>query len=313
MERAVTGPPLRLERSTLIAPASTPAMLEKAARANADAICMDCEDAVAPDEKAQARDHVVYALKTLDFGAKLKLVRVNALDTPFAYRDIIDIVEAAGDRLDAIVLPKASSRDDIRFLDQLLTQIEQAKGFTRPIAIEALIETAAGVNDIAAIAAASPRLEAFIFGSGDFAASMQMPLENIGGFDAHDALYPGHRWHHAMHAIVTAARANGLRAIDGPYADFKDAEGLTRAAAIARALGFDGKWCIHPSQVTPINQAFAPTEKEIAWAKKVSDAYQAAVAEGRGVISVDGKMIDAANVRMCRAILQKAQAAGLTP
>ncbi len=303
--------PLRLERSVLIAPASNPAMLAKAAAARADAVCIDCEDAVAPERKAEARAHAVQALTTLDFGAKLKAVRINGLDTPFAYRDLVEIVEGAGAQLDLIVVPKVGARDDVRFVATMLSQIEAAVGIDRPIGIEALIETAAGVLNIGEIAGASPRLEALIFGSGDFAASMQMPLDSIGGMDAHDAAYPGHRWHHAMHGIVTAARAHGLRAIDGPFADFKDADGLKRAAQIARVLGFDGKWCIHPSQPAAVDEAFAPSVQEIAHAQQVLAAYEQAKAEGRGAVAVDGKMVDAANLRMCQHILARAKRAGL--
>jgi citrate lyase beta subunit len=286
-------------------------MLAKAAKAQADAICIDCEDAVAPDQKAGARANACEALTTLDFGTKLKLVRINGLDTEHGYRDLVDIVEAAGAHLDLVVVPKVSGRDEIRFVDMMLAQIEAAVGVTRPIGIEALIETAAGVHNIGAVADASPRLEALIFGSGDFAASIQMPLDSIGGLDAHDALYPGHRWHHAMHSIVTAARAYGLRAIDGPFANFKDADGLARAAQIARVLGFDGKWCIHPSQPATVDAAFAPTAQEIGHAERVLAAYEQARAEGRGAVAVDGKMVDAANLRMCRHILARAKSAGL--
>ena len=204
-----------------------------------------------------------------------------------------------------------SGADELRFVDLLLRQIEDAAALPRPIGLEALVETAAGVLNIAAVAGATPRLEALIFGSGDFAASMQMPLETIGGFDAHDALYPGHRWHHAMQSIVTAARARGLRAVDGPYAAFKDADGLDRACAIGRALGFDGKWCIHPGQITAVNAAYSPSPAEIGWAREVTAAYDQALAAGRGAVSVGGKMIDEASLRACRLILGRARRARL--
>jgi len=208
-------------------------------------------------------------------------------------------------------VPKASGGAEIRFADQLLNQIEADCHIARPIGREALIETPAGLLNIREVVLASSRLEALIFGSGDFAASMQMPLETIGGADAHDALYPGHRWHFAMQTIVAAARARGLRAVDGPYAAFKDGEGLARACAIGRALGFEGKWCIHPGQVAQVSAAFSPTPAEIGWAREVTDAYKLALAEGRGAISVGGKMIDEANLRACRQILSRARKAGL--
>ena len=306
------GVPPRLERSVLIVPASNPAMIAKAAAAAADAICIDCEDAVAPDAKDAGRTAAIAALRTLDFGRKLRLVRVNGLDTPYAYRDIVEIAEGAGEALDLIVVPKVNGRDEVRFVDLLLTQIEAAKGFSRPIGIEALIETAAGCLNIRDIVSASPRLEALIYGSGDFAASMQMPMETIGGFGEADAQYGSHRWHHVMQTIVTAARAHGLRAIDGPFAGIKDAEMLERTARMGRAMGFDGKWCIHPSQPGAVDAVYSPTPREIAWAEAVSAAYDAARADGRGAIAVEGKMVDAANLRMCEAILVRARLAGLT-
>ena len=301
----------RIARAVLIVPASSPAMIAKAAASDADEVCIDLEDAVAPDHKAAARGHVVEALRSLDFGGKTRAVRINGVDTPYAYRDVIEVVEAAGAALDTLVVPKVSGADELRFVDLLLRQIEDAAALPRPIGLEALVETAAGVLNIAAVAGATPRLEALIFGSGDFAASMQMPLETIGGFDAHDALYPGHRWHHAMQSIVTAARARGLRAVDGPYAAFKDADGLDRACAIGRALGFDGKWCIHPGQVTAVNAAYSPSSAEIGWAREVTAAYDQALAAGRGAVSVGGKMIDEASLRACRLILGRARRARL--
>lgn len=300
---------IRLERSTLIVPASRPAMIAKAAMARADAVCIDCEDAVAPDMKTDARVNVVEALNTLNFGDKLRQVRINALDTEYAYRDLIDIIEGAGQNLDLVVLPKANRAEDVHFVDTLLRQIETACKLPRPIGIGALIETAEGLAHIQDIAASSPRLESLIFGSGDFAASMQMPLETIGGTDSNDRLYPGHRWHFAWQAIVVAARANGLRAIDGPYADIRDSEGLDQFARMGRALGFDGKWCIHPSQPSLVDAVYSPTDAEYRHAQRVIEAYNAALEEGTGAITVDGKMVDAANLKMCRHILAKAEKA----
>jgi len=301
----------RIARAILVVPASNPAMIAKAAASNADEVCIDLEDAVAPNQKGEARGHVVEALRSLDFGGKIRSLRINGLDTPFAYRDLVEIVEQVGAAIDVIVVPKVSGSDELRFVDQMLNQIEAACGVVRSIGLQALIETAAGVLNIREVAQSSQRLEALIFGSGDFAASMQMPLETIGGFDAHDAHYPGHRWHFAMQTIVAAARAHALRAIDGPYAAFKDGEGLERASAISRSLGFDGKWCIHPSQVASVNAAFSPSPSEIGWALDVTIAYDAALADGRGAVNVGGKMIDEANLRACRQILTRARKAGL--
>ncbi len=211
------------------------------------------------------------------------------------------------------MVPKVSSPQEVNFVDLLLTQIEMNCGLTRRIGIEAQIETAAGFLNLREIAQSSTRLEALIFGPGDYAASMQMPSSGIGEFDAHDEAYPGHRWHAAMHSIVAAARANGLRSLDGPYAGFKDAVGFDRSCRIALAMGFDGKQCIHPSQLDAANSFFSPTSDEVARAERIVQAYEQAIAEKRGAISLDGKMIDAANLRMARVVLEKHKLAGKMP
>lgn len=301
----------RLERSILLVPASNWSMIQKTAAAPADAVCIDLEDAVALGEKETSRANVIRAFTELDFGKKLKMYRMNGLDTGFAYRDIIDIVEAAGERIDLIVVPKVNRPEDIYFVDTLLSQIESHKQLKRPIGVEALIETALGCVNIKEIAACSTRLEGFIYGSGDYAASVQMPLASIGEMDESDRIYPGHRWHYIMHAIVSAARAYQKRAIDGPFAGIKDPEGLRQACKVGRAMGFDGKWCIHPNQIAVVNETFAPPPKDIEWAQKVLNEYEAALKEGRGAISVNGKMIDVASLRMCRTIVEKARMAGL--
>lgn len=301
----------RLERSVLLVPASNWNMIQKTAAAQADAVCIDLEDAVAVNEKEASRANVIRAYQELDFGAKLKMYRMNGLDTGFAYRDIIEIVEAAGDRIDLIVVPKVNRPEDICFVDTLLSQVESYKQIARPIGVEALIETAAGCVNIRDIAASSTRLEGFIYGSGDYAASVQMPLESIGELDEHDQIYPGHRWHYVMHAIVSAARAYQKRAIDGPFAGIKNPEGLKQACKVGRAMGFDGKWCIHPSQVETVNQTFVPSEKDLRWAQQVLQEYEAALKAGRGAISVNGKMIDVASLRMCQTIVERARLAGI--
>lgn len=298
---------MRIERSMLFVPGSRPDMIDKALRSAADAVCIDLEDAVAPNDKPAARKNSAAGLLACGSPGnhQARMFRINGLDTHFAYRDLIEVVEAAGRQIDLVMLPKTNSARDVEFVDTLLTQIESACGFERPIGIEAQIETAAGFVNIREIAKASPRLEALIFGPGDFAASMGMPLANIGEADENDALYPGHRWHAVMQTIVAVARTNGLRAIDGPYAGFKDAAGFERSCRIARALGFDGKQCIHPSQIAMANAIFSPSPEEIAHARRVIAACEQAAAEGRGAASLDGKMIDAANIRMARATLSK--------
>ena len=301
----------RLERSVLLVPASNWGMIQKTAAARADAVCIDLEDAVAPDEKEASRANVARAYRDLDFGNKLKMFRMNGLDTHFAYRDLVEIVEAAGDRIDLVVVPKVNRPEDIYVVETLLGQIESYKKFSRPIGIEALIETALGCLNIREIAACSERLEGFVYGPGDYAASVRMPMESIGELDENDRVYPGHRWHHIMHSIVSAAKAYNKRAVDGPFAGIKNPEGLMQACKIGRAMGFDGKWCIHPSQIETVNQTFVPSEKEIDWARTVLDEYEAALREGRGAISVKGKMIDVASLRMCRTIVERAKLAGL--
>jgi len=292
----------------LYVPASRPSMIEKAAASDADAVCIDLEDAVALDEKPASRAHVVRAFQDLDFGVKVRAFRVNGLDTAFAYRDLVEVVEAAGDRLDIVMLPKASGPNDVLFVDMLLTQIEASRGFEPGrIGIEAQIESAKGFLWAREIAQASPRLEALIFGPGDYSATMQMPVANIGELDENDHIYPGHRWHAVMHTVVAAARANGLRAIDGPYAGYKDTSGLEQACRIARVMGFDGKQCIHPTQIPVVNRMFAPTAQEVSRAKAVVEAYDAAARSGRGAVGHDGKMIDMASIRMARSLLRKVQ------
>ncbi len=295
----------RLTRSMLFVPGSNPRMIQKSVESQADVICLDLEDAVAPDQKVEARLNVIEALQHLDFGLRTRMVRINALDTPYAYRDVIEVVEACWQTLDLIMLPKTNSALDVLFIDTLLKQIEANMHSTRLIGIESQIETAAGFINLGEIAQSSSRLEALVFGPGDYAASMRMPLSNIGVADEFDAHYPGHRWHAAMHSIVAAARANGLRCMDGPYADYKDNDGMERASTIARALGFDGKQCIHPNQLAPVNRIFSPLTAELEWAREVVAAYQQNTAAGRGAFSYKGKMIDAANIRMAETVLQQ--------
>lgn len=303
----MSGPnaPARLERSMLSVPGASAKMIEKAVASAADAVMLDLEDAVPAAGKPAARPIVAHALRSLDWGGKIRLFRINALDTVWAYRDLIEVVEAAGPSIDAIMVPKVGRPEDIAFVDILLTQIEGALGLNRRIGIEAQIESASGLLNAERIAFASPRLEALVFGPGDYAASMRMPLDAIGALDEWDEAYPGHRWHYAMQRIVAAARAAGLRAQDGPLADYKDLDGLRRVARIARAIGFDGKWCIHLAQIAVVNEVFSPTPRELVWARRVVDAYEAAGREGRGVVTLDGTMIDMASVRMAQAALDR--------
>jgi citrate lyase beta subunit len=298
---------MRAPRSVLAVPGSNLGMAEKALASAADAVFLDLEDAVAPDEKAEARPKVARALKELDWRGRPTLFRANALDTPYFYRDLIEVVEEAGEKLDAVMVPKVQRPEDLHVVATLLYQIELSTGLELgKIKIEAQIESAEGLMNADGIARATGRLTALHFGPGDFAASVRMPQRSIGTMDEWDEVYPGHRFHYAMHRIVVAARAAGLRAVDGPVADHRDEEGLRKSCLLARSLGFDGKWCIHPAQIGVVNEVFSPTDKEVEWAKKVVGAYEEANAAGRGAITVDGQMIDAASIRMARTTLDQA-------
>jgi citrate lyase beta subunit len=293
---------MKAARSLLAVPATRRKMVEKALASDADAVFLDLEDAVAPDSKAAARGDVVSALKELDWRGRPGLYRANALDTSYFYRDLIEVVEEAGNSLDAVMVPKVNRPEDLHAVSILLSQLELEKG---KIKLEAQIESAEGLANVDSIARATSRLEALHFGPGDFAASVNMPQTSIGVMDEWDEAYPGHRFHYAMQRIVVAARAVGLRVLDGPVADYRDEEGLRRSCQVARSLGFDGKWCIHPAQIAIVNEVFSPTEKEVEWAKKVVAAYDEANAAGSGSVSVDGQMVDAASIKLARNTLGK--------
>jgi citrate lyase subunit beta/citryl-CoA lyase len=283
-------------------------MVEKGPSSGADLFFLDLEDAVAPEEKDTARENVVRAVRELDWGGRPTFYRMNSLDTPYFYRDVIEVVEGTAGALDSILVPKVERPEDLHALDTLLTSVELGVGIEpSSTKLEAQIETARGVVHIDAIAHATSRLEALHFGPGDYAASMRMPQTSIGIRDEWDEAYGGHRFHYAMHRIVVAARAANLRAIDGPIADYRDEEGLRNSCLAARSLGFDGKWCIHPSQVETVNEVFSPTKKELEWARKVVGAYEKAHAEGSGAISINGQMIDAASIKMAQNMLDLAR------
>jgi malyl-CoA/(S)-citramalyl-CoA lyase len=309
----------RLTRSELIVPGATPALFEKAARSQADVICLDLEDAVAPDDKARARKDVIAGVNDIDWGVKTIAVRVNGLDTPFMYRDVIDVVEGCA-RLDMLVIPKIGVAADVYAVDVLVTQIEQAMGRQKRIGFEILIETALGLANVDAIAQSSRRLEAMCFGAGDFAASTRARTTAIGGLHPDygvlsDKDSSGSRtfqqadpWHAAQSLMLVACRAYGLRPIDGVYGDFKDTDGFAAASRRAAALGYDGKWAIHPTQIAPLNEIFSPMPQEVARAQRVMDAMAQAAREGRGAVQLDGRLVDLANIRMSENILRKAEA-----
>jgi len=294
---------VRLRRSELATPASSWKMIEKAAASDADLVFLDLEDAVAPAEKEAARANVVRALRELDWGRKLRAVRVNGADTRWAHDDVLTVVGGAGERLEILILPKVKAPRDVWFFETLLDQLEAKLGLPRRIGLEALIEEAAALARVEDIAASSPRLEALILGFGDLSASQGVRL-------ALASEYPGDLWHHARARMIVAARAHGLDAIDGPFANFRDPDGYRREATWASTLGAVGKWAIHPSQIAIANDVFAPTEHEIALARRMCDAYRAAEQAGAGAAGAGGILVDAAAVRIFEAVLERARLTG---
>jgi malyl-CoA/(S)-citramalyl-CoA lyase len=308
----------RLHRSELAVPGSNPSLFEKAAKSKADIVFLDLEDAVAPDEKEQARRNVIAALNDIDWGEKTLMLRINGLDTYYMYRDVVDVLEVCP-RLDMILIPKVGVASDVYALDMLVSQIEAAKRRTKRIGFEVLIETALGMANVEAIAQSSRRLEAMSFGVADYAASTRARTTVIGGVNPEygvlaDPDAEGKRpyfwadqWHAAQTRMMVACRAYGLRPIDGPFGDFSDPEGYTAAARRAAVLGYEGKWAIHPSQIALANQVFTPSDTETR-AQRILDAMNHAAKEGRGAVSLDGKLIDIASIRMAEALLDKAKA-----
>ena len=297
----------RLQRSELAVPGSQPALFPKALESEADYVFLDLEDAVAPADKEQARKNIIAGLLQYEWRARGKTVcvRINGIDTQYMYRDVVDVVEQAGHRLDVVLVPKVGVPADVYLVDALLTQIEAARGIPFPIGIEVLIETALGMANVEAIAQASRRLEAMHFGVADLAASLRARTVSIGGPNPD---YPGDQWHAPLSRLVTACRAYGLRAIDGPYGDFTDAAGYRSAARRAAALGYEGKWAIHPSQIALANEVFTPPPAEVERARRILSALQQAALEGRGAAQLEGRMIDAASARMAQNIVQIATA-----
>ncbi len=307
----------RLHRSELAVPASNLRALEKAPTLGADVVFLDLEDAVAPSDKAQARQNAIHALRAYDWSHGAVSVRINGLDTPWCYRDLIEVVEAVGDRIDSILVPKVGSAADVHFVATLLAQIEQAKGYP-PINLHVLIETALGMANVEEIARACPeRLEAMVFGVADYAASVQARTTQIGGANCdygvltdadgsgQRAYHWGDPWHYGLARMVAACRAYGLRPIDGPFGNFTDPDGYRAAARRAAALGCEGKWAIHPAQVPLANEVFSPTDAEVDRARRILAAMEQAAREGQGAAALDGRLLDAASVRMARNVIEK--------
>ena len=310
MEPTLAARPPRARRSELATPASNERMCQKAASSGADLVFLDLEDACAPSVKQASRQIAVTALTGHDWGRTVRAVRVNGLDTPWCHGDIIEVVTGAGVALDVLIVPKARAGRDVWWVDVLLTQLEAKLGLCKRIGLEVLIEDAEGLVNAVEIARSSPRLEAIIFGAGDLSASQRARVD--GNFDP-IADYPGDFWHFARVQVVTAARAAGIDAVDAPFPAYHDAEGYRRAAVQASLLGFDGKWAIHPSQVPIANEVFAPTAEEIAEAREAMEVYRRSEADGVGAIGRDGRLVDAAHMRLAANVLHKASLAAGEP
>ncbi len=309
----------RPHRSELAVPGTNVRAMEKAPALGADLVFLDIEDAVAPDDKEQARANIIQALLGQDWSRTAVSVRVNGLDTHWCYRDVVDVVEAAGQVLDTVLVPKVGSPSDVEFVGTLLDQIEQRNGWEAGrIGIHILIETAKGMANVEAISRARPdRLEAMVFGVADYAASVQARTTNIGGAnpeysvltDANASgtreIHWGDQWHFGISRMVAACRAEGLRPIDGPFGDFNDADGYRSAARRAAALGCEGKWAIHPSQVELANEVFTPSDAEVERARRILEAMEQGAKEGKGAVSLDGRLIDAASIRMAQNLITK--------
>lgn len=309
----------RLNRSELAVPGSSPQFFEKAAKSAADVIFLDLEDAVAPDDKVQARKNIIEALNDLDWGEKTMSVRINGLDTHYMYRDVVDLIEQGGERLDLIMIPKVGTAADVYALDMLVTQAEDAVGRKKKIGFEMIIETALGMANVEEIAAGSWRNESLHFGVADYAASTKARTTVIGGpnanygvltdkdGDAPREYHWGDMWHYAVSRMVVAARAHGLRPIDGPFGDFSDPDGFKAQAYRAAVLGCEGKWAIHPSQIEIANEVNSPSVKEVTQAQRILDAMKQAQAEGKGAVSLDGRLIDIASIKQAEVMVKKAE------
>jgi malyl-CoA/(S)-citramalyl-CoA lyase len=294
-------------------------MFEKAAQSDADVIFLDMEDAVAPDDKEQARKNIIEALNDIDWGTKTMSIRINGLDTHYMYRDVVDVVEQAGSRLDLIMIPKVGTAADVYAIDMLVTQIEDAKGYQKRIGFEHIIETALGMQNVHEIASSSKRNESLHFGVADYAASTRARTTIIGGVnkdysvltdpieDGSRETHWGDMWHYALARMVVAARANGLRPVDGPFGDFSDPDGYIAAAKRAAVLGCEGKWAIHPSQIAQANEVMSPSAEEVDKAQRILAAMADAAASGKGAVSLDGRLIDYASIRQAEVLVAKAE------
>ena len=311
--RLQPAPPARPNRCQLFGPGSRPAIFEKMAGSDADVINLDLEDSVAPSDKDSARANVIQAIGDIDWGTKTLSVRINGLDSPYWYRDVVDLLEQAGDRLDQIMIPKVGNGADIYAVDALVSSIEAAKGRTKPVAFEVIIESAAGIAHVEEIAAASPRLAAMSLGAADFAASMGMQTTGIGGTqENYYMLQDGQRhwsdpWHWAQAAIVAACRTHGVLPVDGPFGDFSDDEGFRAQARRSATLGMVGKWAIHPKQVALANEVFTPSDEAVTEAREILAAMEDAKAKGEGATVYKGRLVDIASIKQAEVIVRQAE------
>ncbi len=305
--------PSRPNRCQLFGPGSRPAIFEKMAASDADVINLDLEDSVAPDDKAEARKNIIQATRDIDWGKKTLSVRINGLDTPFWYRDVVDLMEQAGPRLDQIMIPKVGCAADVYAVDALVTAAEAAAGRDKAISLEVIIETAAGIAHVEEIAASSPRLQAMSLGAADFAASMGMQTTGIGGTQEN---YYMHRngqkywsdpWHWAQTAIVAACRTHGVLPVDGPFGDFSDDDGFRAQALRSATLGMVGKWAIHPKQVALANEVFTPSEAQVTEAREILEAMEQAKKDGAGAAVYKGRLVDLASIRQAEVIVRQAK------
>lgn len=305
--------PARPNRCQLFGPGSRPAIFEKMASSQADVINLDLEDSVAPSDKDSARANIIEAIGALDWGNKTLSVRINGLDTPYWYRDVVDLLEQADERLDQIMIPKVGCAADVYAVDALATAVETAKGRKKKIAFEVIIESAAGIAHVEEIAASSPRLQAMSLGAADFAASMGMQTTGIGGTqENYYMLQEGQKhwsdpWHWAQAAIVAACRTHGVLPVDGPFGDFSDDEGFRAQARRSATLGMVGKWAIHPKQVAIANEVFTPSEEAVAEARAILDAMEKATQGGEGAAVYKGRLVDIASIKQAEVIVRQSE------
>lgn len=308
--------PSRPNRCQLFGPGSNPKLFPKMASSAADVINLDLEDSVAPSDKDTARANVIAAISEFDWGTKILSVRINSLDTPYWYRDVVDLLEQAGDRLDQIMIPKVGCAEDVYAVDALVTAIEAAKGRKKPINFEVIIESAAGIAHVEAIAASSPRLQAMSLGAADFAASMGMQTTGIGGtqenyyMEHEGAKYWSDPWHWAQTAIVAACRTHGVLPVDGPFGDFSDDEGFIAQARRSATLGMVGKWAIHPKQISLANEVFTPSESQVTEAREILAAMETAKANGEGATVYKGRLVDIASIKQAEVIVRQSELIG---